>query len=770
MPSKNNTQSLSNQWSQETKKLIIRQNPSFDTFEKLQTRKNPVVQHSVIVNAYEQQAKKQGLSGQYSSYANQIYGMVPTNKYSRLQMYRNMALYPEVADALDEICEAASQGRDETGQLVTLSFQKGSGLEDCRKDTIREEFERFISLFEIDSNAFEYFYHLCTDGEMTWENVINQAKASEGIIGVSMVQPETYEYYINAQGKKTGVVLNSAFNPVANYANPINIGSPSSQYNVGTAGGYQPQSYSTATSENTLLMSFKQITHICTGTFDHTGLIVYPPLEKARVAYRQLSTIEAACIIYRLVRAPERLVFNVDTGSVSPTRAEQMVNKMMERFNVKHVWDAANGTVATNYDPMSMMECLDLSTKIPLLDGRTLKLSEIIEEFKTGEKLWAYSCDPKTGQLAMGKISWAGITRKNAKVVRISLNNGEKMVTTPDHRFPVYGKGKVEAKDLVSDDRLFRFDWKVSGTAPATVRVVSVEELADTMDTGTLTIDQDHEYHDYHTFATAAAVYTCNSFWFAKPAGSTGTDVQTLTTGQNLGQLDDLYYFQKKLYTSLKVPWSRRSGEGGQSNGYNPDQMTPEEERFLAFVMRIQSQFAKGLMASFRTHLELRGLWDKFKMNGREFMINFCPPTTYEIFRRQKMLDIKMSMYSMMADRPELSKEDSQREFLGWDDQKIQANKAKVKAERLEEAQLEWMIGQMSGEGKEPGNPYDAEPEPLPPPESPTPDETMPPEEGSDEMFPGAPPADQVGLAAEEPSMPPPPEEAAPDISEEDVI
>lgn len=115
MASKKTDGTLVNDIGDRARKMIIRKNPSFDTFEKLQTKKNPVIQHSVVVNAYEEQSRKAGLVGQYSSYANQIYGFVPTNKFSRLQMYRNMSLYPEIADALDEICEAASQGRDEAG-------------------------------------------------------------------------------------------------------------------------------------------------------------------------------------------------------------------------------------------------------------------------------------------------------------------------------------------------------------------------------------------------------------------------------------------------------------------------------------------------------------------------------------------------------------------------------------------------------------------------------------------------------------------------------
>lgn len=171
-------------------------------------------------------------------------------------------------------------------------------------------------------------------------------------------------------------------------------------------------------------------------------------------------SIEDAIIIYRLIRAPERLVFNVDTGQLGPTKAEQLLNRMKDQYNVKHMYDPSIGSVTTNYDPHQMLECLDLSTMIPLLDGRTLSLAEIIEEFKQGKELWAYSCCPTTGKFSSGKISWAGITRRNAKVVKVTFDNGKSIICTPDHRFPVWRKGKIEAKDLTPNDSIISFNTK----------------------------------------------------------------------------------------------------------------------------------------------------------------------------------------------------------------------------------------------------------------------------------------------------------------------
>ena len=61
-------------------------------------------------------------------------------------------------------------------------------------------------------------------------------------------------------------------------------------------------------------MDQNQITYVNSGVYNETKNFVIPFLENARRPYRQLSLIEDAIVIYRLVRAPERLVFNVDVG------------------------------------------------------------------------------------------------------------------------------------------------------------------------------------------------------------------------------------------------------------------------------------------------------------------------------------------------------------------------------------------------------------------------------------------------------------------------
>lgn len=179
-------------------------------------------------------------------------------------------------------------------------------------------------------------------------------------------------------------------------------------------------------------------------------------------------------------RAPERRVFYIDVGQLPPFKAEAFIERMKDQFRKKKVFNrrgTQSGALAVDerYQPPAQDEdywlpmrqnsntridtlpgaCLSLDTKIPLLDGRELTLQDIITEHQEGKELWAYSCCPLTGKLAPGLITWAGVTRKNTEVVRVTFDNGESIVCTPDHKFPVQGKGKTEAKDLKPGDSMF---------------------------------------------------------------------------------------------------------------------------------------------------------------------------------------------------------------------------------------------------------------------------------------------------------------------------
>ena len=81
-------------------------------------------------------------------------------------------------------------------------------------------------------------------------------------------------------------------------------------------------------------------------------------------------------------------------------------------------------------------------------------------------------------------------------------------------------------------------------------------------------------------------------FWLPRREGGRGTDVSTLSGGQNLGELEDIKYFQKKLYKSLNIPISRLESEGGFNLGKSTE-ITRDEIKFSKFIQRLRKKFAE---------------------------------------------------------------------------------------------------------------------------------------------------------------------------------
>jgi DNA gyrase subunit B len=78
--------------------------------------------------------------------------------------------------------------------------------------------------------------------------------------------------------------------------------------------------------------------------------------------------------------------------------------------------------------------CFSGDTKIALLDGRNLSLQDIVTEHNAGKKHFCYTID-NNGKVAVGEVLHPRITKHDASVVKVTLDNSEEIVCTPDHRF-----------------------------------------------------------------------------------------------------------------------------------------------------------------------------------------------------------------------------------------------------------------------------------------------------------------------------------------------
>ena len=98
-------------------------------------------------------------------------------------------------------------------------------------------------------------------------------------------------------------------------------------------------------------------------------------------------------------------------------------------------------------------------------------------------------------------------------------------------------------------------------------------------------------------------------FWLPRREGGRGTEITTLPGGNNLGEIDDIKYFQKKLYQSLNVPFSRLDSEasGGLQLGKTTE-VSRDEIKFTKFIQRLRKKFISLFSDMLKTQLILKGI------------------------------------------------------------------------------------------------------------------------------------------------------------------
>ena len=405
-----------------------------------------------------------GASPKYSNWESrlpEIYVGHP-NRVERYGQYEQMDADSEINAALDILAEFSSQQNTSNNTAFEVVFKDKPTDNEIKiiKEQLVEwntinEFNK--RMFKIVRNVFKYgdqvfirdpetFKLLWTEMGKVTKVIVNESNGKE---------PE--QYFIKDIGPNLMNLTATAITASDTYtANPQTTGGgsyiqPNQPY---TGGGRFTQQH------NEMPIDAEHIVH-CSLT---EGLDSFWPfgnsvLEHIFKVYKQKELLEDAIIIYRIQRAPERRIFKIDVGNMVPHMAMAFVERVKNEIHQRRIPSQTGGgssTMDATYSPM----CLDLSTKIPLLDGRELMLSELIAEFNNGKENWAYSCDPVTGEVVPGPISWAGITRQNAETIELTLDNGETFICTSDHKIPVLGKGFVEAKDLTENDSLIAFNTR----------------------------------------------------------------------------------------------------------------------------------------------------------------------------------------------------------------------------------------------------------------------------------------------------------------------
>ena len=173
-------------------------------------------------------------------------------------------------------------------------------------------------------------------------------------------------------------------------------------------------------------------------------------------------------------------------------------------------------------------------------------------------------------------------------------------------------------------------------------------------------------------------------FWLPRREGGRGTEITTLPGGSNLGEIDDIQYFQKKLYRSLNVPISRLESESQFSIGRS-DNITRDELKFTKFVQKIRKKFTILFLDMLKTQLILKGViaaeeWDTFK---EHIQFDFMQDGHFTELKNAEILQNRLDMLGQIESYvgTYFSKEYVRKNVLRMNDEEIEEVENQIKDE-----------------------------------------------------------------------------------------
>lgn len=386
------------------------------------------------------------LGNKYSSFLPEIYSGNP-NRIQRYVQYDQMDMDSEISSALDTLADFCSQIEEQSGVPFELDYS--DKINETEVQILQTSLKQWVKINQFNRRLWRIFRNILKYGDQFF---IRDPETSElywvdhnKVDGVKVAENE---------GKKPAVYLvrdldlnlqsmtaTSTQSLGQTYTGMPVLGTPAKYTAQGMpSSGLLTPAANPLTSRNGASGSMQQYEvdarHMVHLSLSEGMDINWPfgtsILESIFKTYKQKELLEDAIIIYRIQRAPERRIFYIDVGNMPPHKAMAHIERVKNEIHQRRIPN----------------RCLDLNTKIKLIDGRSLTLKDIINEYENGKINWVYSCNPSTGKIVPGPITWAGITKKNEKVIKITFDNEESVTCTPDHKFPILNKGFVEAQYL----------------------------------------------------------------------------------------------------------------------------------------------------------------------------------------------------------------------------------------------------------------------------------------------------------------------------------
>lgn len=320
------------------------------------------------------------------------------SKRSRIAKYREMSLYPEIIDAIDAICNDSIVDNGD-GRSVNLVIKEDIPIGAQKR--IRKVFDYLVyEVMNFYEKGYDYFRKWLIEAELYGELIMN-SKGND-IIGMKILPAfTTAPTYV--KGKLTGFVQ------------VLDV--PYKGYNVQEL-------------QNGIEFEKNQISYVNYGLYGENLLDVRGYLESAIRVYNQLKSLEDAIIVYRLVRAPERRVWNIYTGRLPKGKAEEYIKGLMKRYRKKAMYDPSSGLIDQTANIQSLTHDFWFSkdetgqgTTVDQIGGG-MQLGEITDLDWFKEKLYKslrlpttrWQTEMKQGPYTAGKMG--EVTREEIKFAR----------------------------------------------------------------------------------------------------------------------------------------------------------------------------------------------------------------------------------------------------------------------------------------------------------------------------------------------------------------
>ena len=163
-------------------------------------------------------------------------------------------------------------------------------------------------------------------------------------------------------------------------------------------------------------------------------------------------------------------------------------------------------------------------------------------------------------------------------------------------------------------------------------------------------------------------------YLFAQTADGRGSKVDTLPGGENLGQIDDLRYFNNKLLRGLRIPASYLpTGPDDGSAQYNDGKVGVayiQEYRFAKYVERLQKQVQEDLDREFKMFLKYKGI----DIDNAGFRLQFNKPMNFSSYRELQLNTERAQMFNQVAQLPYMSKRFALQKYMGLSDTEMKSN------------------------------------------------------------------------------------------------